>query len=308
MLEEIVQSLSRYQVVLEPDENTPEWWAGAPSVARATDGTFYLAARMREGYSPKGRRGYEIRILRSHDGVRFETIKRLTREEAGVPGFERPALVFDPRRGLFKLYACAGLDWGWSILKFEDATNPQEFDAKSAKVLLKPEDTREQLPQIGGYKDPFVIQIGGLWHLFVIGYARVERAYHFISEEGETWRLASPTPVMPNSGWHDFYTRPACILPLSVGYLFVYEGSNCSWHDPVYNIATGLAFAPDLQQFIDLTPNAPLLKSTTAGQYHTWRYSHWLQVGAQIYVYFEAACPNNTNELRFAMFAAGADP
>ena len=92
-LDDIRSAMSRYEVVLEPDQDTPEWWAGAPSVLRAEDGTFYLAARMREGRSPRGKRGYEIRILRSPDGKRFETVNRIRREEAGVPGFERPALV-----------------------------------------------------------------------------------------------------------------------------------------------------------------------------------------------------------------------
>ncbi len=50
-----------------------------------------------------------------------------------------------------------------------------------------------------------------------------------------------------------------------------------------------------------MTPDEPLLKSTTPGPYHTWRYSHWLPVGDRVHVYFEAARPNNTNETRLAM-------
>jgi hypothetical protein len=69
----------------------------------------------------------------------------------------------------------------------------------------------------------------------------------------------------------------------------------------VYNIATGLAFTPDLETFHDLTPDAPLLRSTTPGACHTWRYSHWLPVGDKIHVYFEAARPNGTNEIRLAI-------
>ncbi len=123
-LEDIVKAMQTYEVVLEPDENEPEWWAGAPSVARAEDGAFYLAARMREGRSPRGRRGYEIRILSSTDGRRFETINRILREDAGVPVFERPAFVIDPHTGKYRLYGCAGLQRGWVILKFDDADDP----------------------------------------------------------------------------------------------------------------------------------------------------------------------------------------
>jgi hypothetical protein len=89
---------------------------------------------------------------------------------------------------------------------------------------------------------------------------------------------------------------------MHVGYLLVYEGSMIGWHDPVYNIATGLAYSTDLKTFHDLTPNAPLLKSTTPGDYHTWRYSHWMHVEGRVYVFFEAARPNNTNEVRLAVF------
>ena len=103
MFDDVVEALSRYEVVLEPDEDTPEWWAGAPSVVLTDDGTFYLAARMREGNSPRGRRGYEVRILKSADGRRFEPVNHIRREDAGVSGFERPALVTDPKTGRFKL-------------------------------------------------------------------------------------------------------------------------------------------------------------------------------------------------------------
>ena len=48
----------------------------------------------------------------------------------------------------------------------------------------------------------------------------------------------------------------------------------------------------------DLTPTAPLLQSTTPGDYHTWRYSNWLTVGDEMHVYAEVARPNNSNEIR----------
>jgi len=158
---------------------------------------------------------------------------------------------------------------------------------------------------VTGYKDPVVAWDRGEWHMFVIATDRVERIRHFASDDGETWRPVTEDPVMANFGWHNFYTRPASLLSLPVGYLFVYEGSNVNWHDPVYNIATGLAYSPDLQAFIDITPQEPPFKSTTPGDYHTWRYSDWVIFGDKVFVYFEAARPNNTNELRVAVLEAG---
>jgi hypothetical protein len=305
-LRDVVDAMQRYEVILEPDENEPQWWAGAPSVVRSSDGAFYLAARMREGRSPRGKRGYEIRILRSDDGHRFQPINHLRREDAGLAVLERPALVRDPRSGRFRLYGCAGFERGWAVLKFEDADDPAAFDARSWKTVLAVDYPDDGLARVTGYKDPVVLWDRGQWHMFVIGIDLVERTYHFASDDGERWQAATPGPVMENDGWHNFFTRPASVLPLMVGYLFIYEGSSTQWRDPVYNIATGVAYSPDLRTLTDLTRREPLLKSTTPGDYHTWRYSHWLAVDDRVFVYYEAARPNNTNELRLSVVAADA--
>jgi hypothetical protein len=105
--------------------------------------------------------------------------------------------------------------------------------------------------------------------------------------------------MMDLNGWHNFFVRPACVLPLGVGYLFVYEGSSTKWYDPVYNIGTGLAFTLDLHHVTDLTPESPaILSSTPSEHFATFRYSHWLWVGDELWVYAEVKCANDTNEVR----------
>ncbi len=297
MFELLRQHFSQYEVVLEPDRNEPEWWAGAPSVMRAPDGTFYLAARMRSPEMPPGQRGYEIRILKSADGVRFEPIHRITREAASVPGFERPALLLDPQTGQFRLYACAALEHGWSILRFDDADDPARFDPKSLRPVITPPAPHGLLIE-PGFKDPVILWAEGQWHLYAIGLDRVERTWHFTSPDGERWTSDPRNPIFDNGGWHNFYTRPSCVLPMDIGYLFVYGGSNARWHDPNYNIGTGLAYSLDLTHVTDLTPDAPLLISTTPGRTQIWRYSQWLRVADELFVYAECARPNASNEIR----------
>jgi hypothetical protein len=74
---------------------------------------------MRTADSPRGLRGYEIRILRSDDGIHFERAHRLRREDVPIPGFERPALLIDPMTSRFKLYACGPWQSGpWSRARF----------------------------------------------------------------------------------------------------------------------------------------------------------------------------------------------
>ncbi len=294
----------RYDVILKPDVVAPEWWAGAPSVVRDQTGTFWMACRMRTADAPRGLRGYEIRLLRSDDGIHFEKVHALLREDIPIPGFERPALLIDPQSGKFKLYGCGPWREGpWTIIKFDDVDSPELFDAATARpVVTAPEKTYERDVPPAEYKDPVIIHANGAWHMYVIGVVRrTERVFHFTSDDGEQWQpVGNPyAPIMHLTDWHNFYVRPASVLPLGVGYLFVYEGSNVSWFDPVYNIATGLGFTFDLHTIQDLTPQSPLVKSTTpGGGFHTLRYSHWMWVGEEIWVYAEAAAADETNEIR----------
>jgi hypothetical protein len=298
------EKFRRYDTILEPDRDLADWWAGAPSVARDPDGDFWLACRMRTADAPLGLRGYEIRILRSRDGVHFRKVHSIRREDVPIPGFERPCLLPDPATGRFKLYGCGPWQGGpWCIVKFEDAPDPTRFRAASAAPVIQPPPKAGPRDfAVEGYKDPFILHAQGAYHAYLIGQHRgLERTYHFQSRDGTAWQpVGDPhESILELAGWHDFFVRPACLLPLGAGYLFVYEGSNVKWYDPIYNIATGLAFTFDLHHAIDLTPAAPLLSSSTpSDRFHTWRYSHWMFVRNELWAYAEVARPNLSNEIR----------
>jgi len=91
----IPEKFKDYEVILKPDKDEAEWWAGAPSVVRDQEGIFWLACRMRTADAPRGLRGYEIRILRSEDGIHFRKVHCIKREDVPIPGFERPALLIN---------------------------------------------------------------------------------------------------------------------------------------------------------------------------------------------------------------------
>ena len=302
----------KWDVVAVPDKDEAEWWAGAPSVVRDDDGTFWLAARMRTAESPLGLRGYEIRVFRSEDGIKFNKAYSIRREDVPIPGFERPALLRDPKTGKFKLYGCGPLNGPWCIFKFEDANRPDQFVPSTATPVIEPlsEAVERHERPVGqytrpahtptGYKDPFIIHAEEEYHCFVIGSLRSERLFHFVSTDGEKWEPVGSRskPMMDLTGWHTFAIRPASVVPLNVGYLFVYEGSETRWPDASYNIATGLGFTFDLHHITDLTPDNPLLVSPTPGRLNTWRYSHWMWVGNELWVYAEVEKENGAHEIR----------
>ena len=293
----------KFDVILKPDKDEAEYWAGAPSVTRDDKGVFWLAARMRSPEHPRGLRGYEIRILKSADGIHFERVKSIRREEVPIPGFERPALLFDPATKKFKLYACGPWKEGpWAIIKFDDADSPEKFNPATARpVIQAPTPRDERDVSVTEYKDPVILRADGKYHCYVIGYIRRnERIFHHVSEDGEKWRPVGDVnqPMMDLTGWHNFFVRPSSVLPLGVGYLFVYEGSSTQWFDPVYNIGVGLGFTFDLHQITELTTASPLALSTTPGSFHTFRYSDWHWVNGEIWVYAEVAKANSAHEIR----------
>jgi hypothetical protein len=295
--------MGEHAVIVEPPKNEPYWWAGAPSVTRGADGDFWLACRMRTAEDVRGLRGYELQLHHSKDGIHFDHVKTIPREDVPIPGFERPALVRDPRTGDFKLYACGPWQEGpWGIIKFDDAISPENINPASARPVIMPRAKvydRDQIPI--EYKDPFIFFAEGAFHCYVIGYMRRnERIYHFRSEDGVNWEpVGSPyVSVLPLSGWHDFFIRPGSVVPVGVGYLFFYEGSKTSWYDPVYNVVQGVGFTFDLHNIIDLTPDAPLAISSTPGDFATFRYAHYLNVGEELWCYAEVSRPNNSHEIR----------
>ncbi len=307
-------NLANFKSIVKPDKIEPGWWAGAPSVCKFNEDSVLLAVRMREAVSSRGRRGYEIRIFDSKDGQNFKAIHHIKREDAKVPVFERPSLVKSTDNKLW-LFGCSEMDGYWGIWHLDPVNSPKELDPATLKPIRLPlpsvfESTSEEKKKEEThhsaftiqFKDPFIfIDNKGKWHMFVIAFDKIERIFHYSSDNGKKWQILEPCPVMENTGWHNFFTRPSCVLPLAVGYLFIYEGSNIFWHDPVYNIATGLAYSPDLISFSDLTPKTPLIISSTPSEYRTWRYSHWISHGEKIYVYFEATNSDGTNETRLSI-------
>ncbi|GGF44433.1 hypothetical protein GCM10011519_17900 [Marmoricola endophyticus] len=82
----------------------PGNWAGAAS-AVLVDGVFWLTWRDRRPLTVG--RGVTVRVARSADGVRFEVVAEVHRDEFGAESFERPVLVPVPGVGWRLYLSCA---------------------------------------------------------------------------------------------------------------------------------------------------------------------------------------------------------
>jgi hypothetical protein len=163
----------RSVVAIPPPAPGQGTWAGAPSAARG-DGEIYLAYRLRR---PEGQgRGYAVVVGRSADGVHFETLLTIRREELGAESLERPALVRTPD-GDWRLYlSCATpgtKHWRVEVLQ---AGHPGAFDARRSRVVL-PGDADTAV------KDPVIVRDGDVWHLWA--------SVHPLDDPDQTDRMAT---------------------------------------------------------------------------------------------------------------------
>ncbi len=166
-------------------------WAGSPSAVLA-DGEIYLAYRLRTA----DRRGQVVQVARSADGVSFEPLVSIGKQDMDAESLERPALV-RTREGTWRLYlSCA--TWGtkhWRVELLEAGT-PDGFDSATRRVLL-PGDAASAV------KDPVIAWQGGQWHLWA--------SVHPLTERGEEDRMTTQYATSPDGiAWTWQGTALAC--------------------------------------------------------------------------------------------------
>jgi hypothetical protein len=145
-------------VAVSPAGTGPGHWVGGPS-AVATENEIFLAYRLRRPVAGHGR-GYAVAIASSADGVRFETIGLISKEETDTESLERPRLVRLPN-GRWRLYlSCATTGTKHWRVEVTEAAHPGEFDVRRRDVVL-PGDPRKR-----AVKDPVIVYRDGMWHMW----------------------------------------------------------------------------------------------------------------------------------------------
>src|SRR5262249_54018417 len=118
-------------VVRSPSGSGGQNWVGSPSAILVGDEIF-IAYRLRDPI----RRGHAVEVARSADGVHFETIVSITKEQMDCESLERPALI-RTREGLWRLYlSCATYGTKHWRIELLEASEPGLFDATNRRMVL----------------------------------------------------------------------------------------------------------------------------------------------------------------------------
>jgi hypothetical protein len=162
-------------VVAAPDTG-PGNWSGAAS-ALLVDGTFWLVYRIRRPLDAG--RGTSVVIARSEDGVNFERVAEVHRDDFGAASLERPVLVTtsDGSGARWRLYlSCAtpGSKHWW--IEALEADRPESLPGGD-RALVFPGSA------VVAVKDPVILRQGSRWHAWV--------CRHPLTEPGEEDRMST---------------------------------------------------------------------------------------------------------------------
>jgi hypothetical protein len=187
----------------------PGYWAGAPGVAQAEDGTFVIGYRVRNGHDGND----QTVVAVSADGERLQTVAVLDESYFGAMAVERPSVV---RRadGGWRLYVCCATPESkhWWI----GAMDADDLDG------LAGADVRRVFPgdELNAVKDPIVRRVGGQWHAWICCHLldqpgeedRMNTAYA-TSDDGLEWQWHGTVLEGRPGRWDARGTRLTCVLP-----------------------------------------------------------------------------------------------
>ncbi len=299
------------QVVVEPLDDGPGWWAGAPHVCYdEQDKRFYLYYRLRRPRGHEFERGGEVRLAAGSDGVHFETIWRMLKTELSSDSIERGCLyrAADGRWVLALSYVDPA-DGRWRTDQMT-AAHPDAFRSADRRCVFTAGDLG-----LEGVKDPFVYRQGERY-VMILSIARAARSASAddmhgggdvymtgliksatgvaTSDDGVTWRWQGEVLGPPESGWDAYCTRINSVLAVGGGLVGFYDGSRDETEN--FEERCGICVSDDGRTWRRLTTERCWVDWPHATG--SMRYVNALEVGEQLYYHYEAARPDGSHELR----------
>ncbi|MCC7493527.1 MAG: hypothetical protein IT204_14325 [Fimbriimonadaceae bacterium] len=297
-------------VVREPRGSGSGWWVGAPGAYYdQASATFYLTYRLRE---PRPVRGGITRLAVSTDGLHFEDLWEVRKEQLDSPSIERCALL-------------QGLDgrWRWYVSYVDPATEqwridvvtadtPTSFDLAARRKVFCAAD----LPGIEGVKDPYLFVVGRLTYLLAsIGLSidvpadqaatkhatgdifntglTISSTGLAVSADGEQFEWLGVSDA-PRGAWDAYCLRINSILHTPPGFTAFYDGSASVAEN--YEEKCGLAQSLDLRNWTRVSTTGPLIGVPYGST--SVRYVDCLTVGQTVWFYYELVRPDGSHELR----------
>ena len=170
---------AHYREICPPPGEGTGYWAGAPSIWKDDDGTYYVVFRLRDPTN----RGYRIELYSSKDLINWNLVWSIDKTEVSpfTPAtFEKMSLR--KYNGYYYLYFCTtDTTWEEGIIRVVKAATIEDLATQ-----LKDSNNWIDVGIPTGHKDPSVMKIGEYYYMVVLNW--VERfsfsLYRSSSPEG----------------------------------------------------------------------------------------------------------------------------
>jgi hypothetical protein len=292
--------VSASTMVASPETKGKGNWSGAPSAQRFGD-SYYLAYRMRD----RGERGHRVAIARSYDGVEFETLTVLSKEDFGAASLERPALVRRPDDGKWRLYvSCATPDsYHWWVEAL-DAADPSGFDPDRSRVVWPGDETT-------ALKDPVVLLDGTMWHAWVCLHPLSDpeatdrmKSVYYTSHDGMDWRLHGTALEVSPGSWYQRGARIAHVMRRDERWVAYFDGRADAAQNAEEQTGIACGDGPDL-----LVPDGDAPVATSPEGSGSLRYLSLVDLGGDRFrLYYEASLADGSHALFTQLWAPSTPP
>ncbi len=301
---------TRGDVIRDPLSNEDGYWVGAPGATFEPETEdFYLTYRIRRPRGVVPDRGAEIRIAKSKDGIHFDDIWSGTKDQLSTTSIERCALLKHDSKWILYISYVDPVDQRWRT-DLVRADSPEKFKLADVEPVLTAGDIDAE-----GVKDPFILQVDGVYHMYLSYAIRVGDAsaseMHSTSDAYNTGRILSATGLatsdnalswswqggvfMPSeSGWDCYAARIGTVWKEGDQWLALYDGSADVSEN--YEERCGLATSDDLRTWHRVTVDGPLMQPPHGKA--ALRYFDVLKVEDQQFIYYELALPDGSHDLR----------
>lgn len=281
-------------IAITPPGAGSGYWAGAPSAALADEG-IYLAYRLRRPTA--GGRGYAVALAFARDGVNFETLALITKEELDTESLERPELVRLPD-GRWRLYlSCATTGTKHWRVEVTDAAHPAEFDTGRFDVLLPGDITKRAI------KDPVIQPHGGLWHMWTTIHPLNDpletdqmTTEYATSEDGLDWTWLGTALSGRPGEWDSRGTRVTAVRFAGESVTAYYDGRASAAEN--FEERTGVALGSDPAALIATSPPGAGPAAFSPYQGGGLRYLDLVDLpGGRTRLYYEMTQPDGSHAL-----------
>jgi len=295
--------------IREPERPEPGYWVGGPSVLVDGDLT-WLTYRERRPRGAPAERGWRCAVAVSPDGVRFEDVWEVHKDELESASMER----FDLTRtgdgyALFLSYVDPA-DGRWRIDSVT-ASRPEDLDVATRRPVLTADSTATE-----GAKDPMVVEIDRAAHLYA-SYAAtgpaIDAAAHATADIYNTGATTHPTGLAIDEGhgfiwhgqvlgvgargsWDGYQARLGSVVPVAGGFVGFYDGSASHYEN--YEERLGVATSSGGRSWRRVSTDGPWL--TGPGPSGSIRYLDAVVRDGAWWLYYEVTRPDGAHELRLS--------